>query len=60
MNKTTQCLKILEKVSFDIASYVYINGQKFIKMVNFASFFKPKDDGQTVLPDRSLRKRINN
>ena len=66
MNKTTQCLKILEKVSFNIASeasYVYINGQKFIKMpkmVNFASFFKPKDDGQTVLPDRSLRKRIKN
>ena len=38
----TRCLKIKEKVAFNIASYDYIlNGQKFIKNAknaNFASF----------------------
>ena len=56
------CLKITEKVSFNIvseASYVYIlSGQKLIekrqKMVILASFGKTKICCQTVLPDRSL------
>ena len=40
----TQCLKITEKVSFNIASeasYVYIlSGQKFIKNGQFGEFLK--------------------
>ena len=59
---TTRCLKITEKVSFNIASeasYVYIlSGQKFIKECQkwsiLASFWKPKACGQTELPDRSF------
>ena len=59
---TTQCLKITEKVAYNIASeasYVYIlNGQKFIKnakkTVTFASLGKTEAYGQTVLPDRSF------
>ena len=55
----TQCFKIIEKVSFNIASeasYIYIlKEQKFIKItknVHFlASFWKPEACGQTVLPD---------
>ena len=61
-NKVTQCLKITEKVSFNIASeasYVYIlSGQKFIKNAKkwsiLASFWKPEARSQTVLPDRSV------
>ena len=61
MKFSTQCLKITEKVSFDIASeasYAYIlNGQKFIKNAKncpFWRFFsKPEACGQTVLPDKS-------
>ena len=57
-----RCLKITEKVSFNIASeasYVYIlSGQKLIKNAKngpiCASFWKPEACGQTVLPDRSL------
>ena len=58
-----RCLKITEKVPFNIASeasYVYIlSGQKtFIKKCekwsNLASFWKPKACGQTELPDRSV------
>ena len=49
-----RCLKITEKVSFNIASeasYVYIlSGQ----MVNFGEFLKPEACGQTVSPDRSV------
>ena len=56
------CLKITEKVSFNIASeasYVYIlSGQKLIKNCQkwsiLASFWKPEACGQTVLPDRSV------
>ena len=48
----TQCLKITEKVSFKIASYVYIlSGQKLIKNAKnepFGEFLK------TLLPDRSF------
>ena len=59
---STRCLKITEKVSFNItseASYVYIlNGQKLIKNAKkwsiLASFWKPEAYGQTVLPDRSV------
>ena len=61
MHRTSQCLKITEKVAFNItseASYVYIlSGQKLIKnakMVHLASFWKPAIGGQTVLPERSL------
>ena len=54
-----RCLKITEKVSINIASYVYIlSGQKFIKNTkkwsNLTSFRKPKACGQTVLPERSV------
>ena len=57
-----RCLKIPEKVSFNIASeasYVYIlSGQKLIlKCQNcsiLASFWKPEACGQTELPDRSV------
>ena len=57
-----QCLKITEKVSFDIASeasYVYVlSGQKFIrnaqKRTNFSEFLKTEGCGQTVLPDKSF------
>ena len=49
------CLKMTEKVSFNIASeasYVYIlSGQKLIKN---AKWSKPKACGQTVLPDMSV------
>ena len=59
-----RCLKITEKVSFNIASkasYVYIlSGQKLIKNAKNASFWrvfwKPEACGQTVLPDRSVLK----
>ena len=56
----SRCLKITEKVSFNIASeanYVYIlRGQKVIEKCQkwsiLASFWKPEASGQTVLPDR--------
>ena len=59
---TTRCLKITEKVSFNIASeasYVYIfSGQKSIKNTKNGPFWrvfrKPEACGQTVLPDRSV------
>ena len=54
----SQCVKIKEKVSFNIASevsYVYIFGrQKFIKNAknaNLASFWKPEARDQAGLPD---------
>ena len=54
-----RCLKITEKVSFNIASeasYVYIlSGQKLIKNCPFWRVFeKPEACGQSVLPDRSI------
>ena len=57
-----RCLKITEKVSFNLASeasYVYIlSGQKLIKNAKngpvWQFFLKPKACGQTLLPDRSL------
>ena len=60
----TQCLKITDKVSFNIASegsYGYIlSGQKLIenakKLSILASFWKPEACGQTVLPDMSFLK----
>ena len=55
-----QCLKIPEKVSFNItseASYIYIlRRQKFMKnakMPNLARFWKHAAYGQKLLPDRS-------
>ena len=58
-----QCLKIIEKVLFNIASeasYVYIlSGQKFIKNAKksiLASFWKPEACGQTLLPGQKLVK----
>ena len=58
----TRCLKITEKVSFNIASkasYFYIlSGQKLIKNAKNGQFWrvfdKPEACGQTVLPDMSL------
>ena len=58
----SRCLKITEKVSFNIASeasYLYVlSAQKLIKNCqkwsNLASFWKLKACGQTVLPDRSV------
>ena len=57
----SRCLKIIEKVLFNIASdasYVYILiGQKLTentKKTNMVSFWKSKAFDQTVLPDRSL------
>ena len=58
----TRCLKIIEKVSFNIAiegSYVYIlSGQKLIENVQNGPFWrvfeKPEACVQTVLPDRSV------
>ena len=51
-----QCLKIVQKVAFNIASeasYVYIlSGQKLVKNAK-------KAYDQTVLPDRSFLKRKN-
>ena len=60
--RVAQCLKIFQKVAFNIASdasYVYIlSGQKLIKSAKkwsiLASFWKPEACGQTVLPDRSF------
>ena len=50
------CLKIIKKVSFNIASepsnVEILSGQKLIKvpkMVQCASFWKPKASGQTLL-----------
>ena len=62
IKKTSHCLKITQKVSFNIASeasYVYIlSGQKFIKNAKNGTFWrvfcKPEVYGQTVLPDMSL------
>ena len=63
MNSSTpQCLKITEKVSFNIASkasYVYIlSGQKLLKNAKNGAFWwvfwKLEACGQTVLPDRSV------
>ena len=58
---TSQCLKITEIVSLNIASearYVYIvSGQKFFenaKKTNLASLGQSEAFDQTVLPDRSL------
>ena len=54
----TRCLKITEKVSFNIvseASYVYIlSGQKSIKNGKNGEFWKLEACGQIVLPDRSV------
>ena len=58
----TRCLKITEKVSFNMASearYVYIlSGQKLIKNAKNRQFWrvfeKPEPCGQRVLPDRSV------
>ena len=58
----SQCLKITEKVAFNIASeasYVFIlSEQKFIKKSQkwliLASFWNPEFCCQTVLPDRTL------
>ena len=53
-----QCLKITEKVSFNIASeasYVYIfSGQKFTKNAKNSHFSKPVACGLKLLPDRSM------
>ena len=54
-----RCLKITEKVSFNIASeasYVYIlSGQKFLRNATNGSFWRFfYVCGQTVLPDRSI------
>ena len=61
MGMCPRCLKITEKVAFNIASeasYVYISCQKLIKKAKkksiLASFLKPQDCGQNLLPDRSL------
>ena len=59
---STRCLKITEKVSFNIASeasYVSIlNGQKSIENAKNSPFWrvfeKPEACGQTVLPDMSV------
>ena len=63
MPSSARCLKITEKVSFNIASeasYVYIwSVQKLIKNAKndqFGEFWKPEACGQTVLPDRSILK----
>ena len=58
----SQCLKITEKVSFNIAreaTFKYIlSGQKLIKNAKNGPFWrvfaKPEACGQTVLPDRSV------
>ena len=58
----SRCLKLAEKVSFNIASeasYFYISsGQKLIKNAKklsfLTSFWKPEPCSQTVLPDRSV------
>ena len=52
----TQCLKIIEKVSFNIASEA--SGHKVIKICQkwsiLTSFRKPEACGHTELPDRSV------
>ena len=61
-NFILQCLKITEKVSFDIlneASNIYfLSWQKFIENAKNGQFWrvfgKPEACGQTVLPDRSI------
>ena len=60
--ESSRCLKITEKVSFNIASeasYVYIlSGQKLIKNAKncpfWRGFCKPEACGQTVLSDMSV------
>ena len=57
-----QCLKITQKIAFNIASeasYVYIlSGQKFMKNAENGQFWRVFEKleacGQTVLPDRSI------
>ena len=60
---TPQCLKILKKVAFNIASeasYVYIlNGQKLIKNVKIGPFWRVFENLKLAvkqLPDRSILK----
>ena len=61
-NTYTRCLKITEKVSFNIASeasYVYnLSGQKLIKNDKNGPFWRVLENlklaGQTVLSDRSV------
>ena len=54
----TQCLKITQKVSFNIASeasYVYIlSGKKLNKNTKNNQFWKPEACGLTLLPDMSI------
>ena len=56
----SQCLKITEKVSFNISSEAFYNlsGQKCIKDAQNGQFWrvfdKPEAFGKTVLPDRSV------
>ena len=53
--KYSACLKITEKVSFNITSKVYIfSGQKLSKSAKNSQFWKLEACGQTVLPDRSI------
>ena len=57
MLQTSQCLKILKNVSFNIASeasYVYILSGKKLKMARFGEVLKSKAWYQKVLPDRSF------
>ena len=55
-----RCLRITEKVSFNIASeasYLYKSLLKMPKMANFGEFLKPKACGQTVLPVMAILTR---
>ena len=59
-----QCLKITEKVAFNIASYVYIlSGQKFIKKAKNGPFWrvfeKPEVCGQTVFRMRHFESQFS-
>ena len=64
IRKCAQCLKITEKVSFNIASRSELHlhfewtkvNQKYQKWSILSSFWKPEAYGQIVLPDRSLLK----
>ena len=54
--KLSQCLKIVQKVAFKIASYVYILSEQKLRETAKNSQFDELTEacGQTVLPDRMI------
>ena len=50
----TQCLKLIEKVSFNIASKTFWVDKSSLKLSKIGDFWKTEVSGQIVLPDKSI------